>query len=270
MSIRTNEIAVACPRCHLFFDAAEAALVQCVCGFSFVAVRCEALTQRPAEHHSCLPYTGRRLATNDGVTLYALSAAIHHGDGSCGMSNCKWGAPFLLANDAEESDIFSAKQSRTNIYPVSAPPKVMLHATTWNSLIGILRHGLLPKNDPRMDKHRYAAHGNQRTEGWLRFTGQRKAATAHLVSGADGLIVPIAYDGLVLQSCMGLFPENLMRLFAVIPSCIGSIRMDEDGESYVFRKNVPLMLSFKHLPVFLWAGVTRTLRVLFAMKGRLK
>lgn len=259
-SVSNSGINVACPECHAFFMAPEASLVQCECGFACVALRVAGLTDAQEKQHSCLRYSGIQLAMSERGALYALSPQSRYGDGSCAMSSCCWGAPFLLVNDAEELCI--NKKRSTNIYPVVASSKVMLHATKWNSLIGILRHGLLPKNDPRMVKYRYEGHGNPNTEGWLRFAGQRKAAEAHLSPGASGLIVPISYDGLILQSCMGLDPSNLMHLFSMLPSSIGSIRMDEDGESYVFRKDISLRVSFWHLPLFLWRGVWRTFQIL--------
>jgi len=251
-----NNIDVACPCCHQFFYGPESALIKCECGTKFVAIRIVRLTDNHHLQHPCLAREGKLLATNKGHALYALSPPKVSYDGSCAMTSCQWGAPFLLANDAEELLYFSKSTSRTNIYPVIESPGGMQHATTWRSLVSILQYGLLPNDDPRMRGYSSSGHIHTKAEGWLRYTGQRKAAEFHFRSDGQGLILPIRYDQLVLQSCMGLEPSSLMRLFDFIPHEIGCIRMDEDGDSYVFRREVYLPIDFVRMPLFFakWLG----------------
>lgn len=252
---RVNGVRVACPRCRTFSTQPTKSLVTCSCGSMFVAIRVNELTENGARQHECLRYA-QRIAHEGDFALHKLTPIMQHSDGSCLAHSCDWGAPYLLVSERDELDIFSHKSQRINIYPVSIARQPMLHATHWAWVMGIGRYGLLPKTYPGIG----GGHGNHRTEKWLRFTGGSNAAEVHLQKyGSAGVILPIAYKGLILESCMDLTPWHLITLFEVIPDEVGCILMDEDGESYVFREDVPLPISWKDFPRYALRAIRRVI-----------
>jgi len=173
------------------------------------------------------------VANDNAYSAFNVAPYQRNGHGGCAAYECRFGSPFLIAKNISFS-IPSSELIVINIFPVKKVDVVTFHGTRQECVDGIYRYGLLPKTDRRID--RYGGHGNPDTEGWMRFTGSMKAAISH----DQGAIIPIRYSGYILESCMGLQPEPLFRLFGLIPEIIQCVRMDEDGESYVFRESANL------------------------------
>ena len=209
-----------------------------------MAIRLSVLSDNNHSCWNCFGISASAVAENDGFVLHKAIPPRMHGNCECAQWQCDWGAPYFLVLSQEEKDLFGKKPNRTNIYPVLSDRRAMFHATPTRNIRSIMKRGLLSKQDPGVRR----GHGFLGLESWLRYTGSLRAAEKHAPDKEDWSIIPIAYEGMILETCMDLYPDRLLRLFELIPASIGCIRMREDGESYVFRKHIHLPLDRNRMP----------------------
>lgn len=230
-----------CPICDTFTIVSAKTLIECTCGQLFVAIAATDFNFQGVRNVNSCAFNQFSNQERDSL-LVASNGSIHsikskpshfHGDGSCGQCECHYGSPLVVTNRFP-LPVWNNDFDMVNIFPVKKVELISCHGTRSESVVGIYKHGLLPKTDTRINP--WSGHGNSNTEGWLRFTGSMRAAKAH----DKGAIVPIKYNGYVLESCMGLDPGYLLKLFEIIPCEIQCIKMDEDKESYVFRESAEL------------------------------
>lgn len=183
------------------------------------------------------------LVKHEGWGLYKLCSPKRFVDGSCGEINCLVGSPYVMAR--KQSDISmldSDKDDRVLIFPVVTADKPVLHGTNRSNLPGIIAHGLLPYCE-----HNSPTQGYPAAEKWLRFAGGWKAAKWHARSWSEPVVLPIQYSGLILKACGWIYPWVMFKLFDLMPTKIECIHFDEDGESYAFRRGIPLMIHPEYL-----------------------
>ncbi len=192
-----------CPNdgCYTEFTVMSGQLVECPCGQLHVPIAVSDFIEKTRYFKpvsACFKRSGignNLIHSSAKIGLCKLNPIRFNGDGSCAI-DCKFGAPYIAECIlSDKNELGNEIRQLINIYPVSRCKGYLLHGTSRPAISGIIKHGLLSASKMGW----LAANNGPAIDQTMRYAGERRAAKGH-ASATSAVVLPIAYDGLIINS----------------------------------------------------------------------